>query len=144
MDKPIVNPGEFIPADKASIPQHSHADSREHIRVSLRQDEQQDIQLACDGVTLSLYDDYCWVKIKIGIANIKNIGLGGVGIISISKLTLNQKLYLKFDGTYYAIKVMRIQNISNKLLFIGAMWIEEDENQRAMITNKILASSRTT
>ncbi|QQX80510.1 hypothetical protein JK628_01105 [Shewanella sp. KX20019] len=142
MDRPIVDHGEFIPADKAPMPEHIHADSRQHIRVSLRQDEQQDILLACDGVTLSLYKDYCWVKTKAGVGNIKNVGLGGVGIISTCKVKLNQELYLKFDDAYYSIKVMRIQNISNKLLFIGAMWMEEDEQQRTIITNKILASGR--
>ncbi|MFT5788567.1 MAG: hypothetical protein ACI8SJ_000671 [Shewanella sp.] len=142
MDKPIVNHGEFIPADKAPTPQHDHADSREHLRVSLRHDELQDIRLACDGVTLPLYKDYCWAKTKIGIANIKNVGLGGVGIISICELKPKQELYLRFDEVYYPIKVMRTQNISHKLHFIGAMWMEEDEKQRALITNKILASSQ--
>ncbi|MFT5787962.1 MAG: hypothetical protein ACI8SJ_000057 [Shewanella sp.] len=142
MDKPIINPGEFISTDKSPTPQHNHANIRGHKRISLRQDEQQDIRFACDGVTLPLYEDYGWTKTKIGIANIKNIGLGGVGIISRCNLKPEQEVYLSLDGEYYSIKVMRIQNITYQLHFIGAMWTQGDKKQYSLIIDKIIKLSR--
>ncbi|WP_299809739.1 hypothetical protein [uncultured Shewanella sp.] len=142
MDEPIVTLGEFIPADKEVKIQKPGKENRQYLRVSLRNNDQQDILSACDGVTVSLVKKQCWLSRKIGIANIKNVGLGGVGLISRCNLQAKQTIYLSLEGEHFPIRVMHIENISHKLNFIGAKWALQDEEQILYITNKIYNLSR--
>lgn len=137
MDKPIIAQGEFITADKQpNIEQAEHED-REYVRFSLRQRELQDISFACDGITVSLIKCHYLFNKKIGIANIKNIGLGGIGFISSSTLQPKQIVDISLDGERFQIQVMRLEKINRKLNFVGAKWTEKDEKRISYITTKI-------
>lgn len=137
MDKPIIAEGEFISADKQpSVEQIAHED-REHVRFSLRQREQQDISFACDGITVTLIESHYLFNKKIGIANIKNVGLGGVGFISSSTLQPKQIIDIDLDGERFQIQIMRLEKINRKLNFVGARWTDKDEKRISYITTKI-------
>ncbi|MGS0727601.1 hypothetical protein ACVBKF_15520 [Shewanella sp. 0m-11] len=142
MDEPIVTVGEFIPADKEVKIQKPGKESRQYVRMSLRDNDQQDILFASDGVTVSLLKKGYLLSKKLGIANIKNIGLGGAGLISRSNLKAKQTIYISIDGEDFPIQVMHVENISHKLNFIGAKWAQQDKQQIVYIINKIYNLSR--
>ena len=137
MDEPLIQHGEFIPATQEQTKAKPSIDSREHVRHSLREDNNQSIVFACDGVTVSLFKP-TWRSAKsIGIANIKDIGLGGIGIISRCNLSLNQQISIAVDDELIPIIVMRVQSINDKLNFIGARWAIEDQHKTLSIINKV-------
>ncbi|GIU37842.1 hypothetical protein L2719_17265 [Shewanella schlegeliana] len=142
MDDPIIIQAEFIPADKQPKTQKEQEEGRQHTRFSLRESNHQDIRFACDGVTVSLVKKYCLMSKNIGIANIKDIGLGGVGLISRCNLQPKQTIFICLGEEYFQIQVMRVAKINHKLNFIGARWTERDERQIGYITNKIYNLSR--
>lgn len=142
MDKPIILQGELIPADKPKKDTTPSIESRRHVRLSLRLDAQEDIAFACDGLTVPLIDKNHWIKNYIGLANIKDIGLGGVGLITRCSLQVNQKIYISIDNEYAPITVMRVERVNGKLSFIGAKWDIESEEKIIPILNKINQMSK--
>ncbi len=137
MNNPLTQHGEFIPATQEQAKAKPSIDSRQHSRHSLREDNDSNIVLACDGVTISLFKP-TWRGAKaIGIANIKDVGLGGVGMISRCKLTPNQQLSITVDDELIPIIVMRVQIINEKLNFIGAKWGIEDQESSLHIIKRI-------
>ncbi|ABZ78809.1 type IV pilus assembly PilZ [Shewanella halifaxensis HAW-EB4] len=142
MDEPIIVQAEFIPADKQPITQKKPEEGRQHTRFSLRESNLQDIRFACDGVTVSLVKKYCLMSKTIGIANIKDIGFGGVGLISRCNLQPKQTIFICLEEEYFQIQVMRVAKINHRLNFIGARWAEQDKRQISYITNKIYNLSR--
>ncbi|GIU14669.1 MULTISPECIES: hypothetical protein [unclassified Shewanella] len=142
MDKSIIQHGEFIAADKAATETTSDIECRQHIRLSLRINADEDIMFACDGITVSLVDKSGWIENPIGIANIKDIGLGGLGIITSTNLKLNQKTCISINNELVPITVMRIKKVNGKLNFIGAKWDIEDEQKTISVLNKIYKLSK--
>lgn len=142
MDEPIIVQAEFIPADKQPTTEKKHEEGRQYARLSLRESNQQDIRFACDGVTVSLVKKYYLMSKTIGIANIKDIGFGGIGLISRCNLQPKQTLFICLEDEYFQIQVMRVAKINHRLNFIGARWTEQNERQISYITNKIYNMSR--
>ncbi|ABV85383.1 hypothetical protein [Shewanella pealeana] len=142
MDKPIVQHSEFIPADKAAKEKTDSIESRQHIRLNLRLDADEDIMFACDGITVPLIDNHRWFEKLIGIANIKDIGLGGLGLITSCNLKVNQKICLSINNELVPITIMRIKKVNGKLNFIGAKWDIEDEQKIISVLNKIYKLSK--
>ncbi len=142
MDKPIIQHSEFIPADKSPKEKKETIESRQYVRLNLRLDTDEDLTFACDGITVPLIDNSSWFEKLIGIANIKDIGLGGVGLITRCQLTIEQTLCLSINNQLIPITVMRIKGINGKLSFIGAKWAIEDEDQIISILNKIRKLSK--
>ncbi|WP_394202876.1 hypothetical protein [Shewanella waksmanii] len=102
-------------------------DNRDHQRHSLRVRPNSDLALACDGVTTELYQRKWWGKRRLGIANIKDISLGGIGFISSVQLQPNSKLKLAIEQKDMEIEIMRCLMINNKLWFYGAKWLIPDD-----------------
>ncbi|GIU48804.1 hypothetical protein TUM4438_31030 [Shewanella sairae] len=142
MDKTIILQEEFIPADKPKKETKINIECRRHIRLSLRLDADEDIVFACDGLTVPLIDKNHWIKNYIGLANIKDIGLGGVGFITRCSLRINQKIYITIDNEHAPITIMRVERINGKLSFIGAKWDIESEEKIIPILNKINKMSK--
>lgn len=141
MNDPLIQHGEFIPATQQEQQSTPSIDSRQHTRHSLREDTDKSIVLACDGVTVSLYQSTWHGNKAIGIANIKDIGLGGVGFISRCKLKHEQQVSIAVDDELIPIVVMRVQVINDKLNFIGARWAIEDQDKSLKIIKRIQALS---
>ncbi|MGS0682075.1 hypothetical protein ACVBIL_13015 [Shewanella sp. 125m-7] len=137
MDKSIVQHDEFIPAEKAAIEVTPKIESRQHYRLSLRRNAHADLMFACDGITVPLFDKHGWIEKQIGIANIKDIGLGGIGLITRCNLKVDQKICLSINDKLVPITVMRIKRVNGKLSFIGAKWDIESEEDIIYILNKI-------
>jgi len=137
VDDPLIQHGEFIPATQQPTKPELGIDSRQHTRHSLREDHDKKIELACDGVTVSLFKQTWRSTRPIGIANIKDIGLGGVGMISRSKLSPNQQVSIAVDDELIPIIIMRVHSINEKLNFIGARWAIEDQHKTLIIIRKV-------
>ncbi|WP_076413063.1 hypothetical protein [Shewanella sp. UCD-KL12] len=128
---------EFIPAEKKQaneLPNHEH---RQYLRINLRETGDESLALACDGVTVELYADNWWRKQRLGIANIKNIGLGGAGLLSATRLTVGRSIIIEFQGQRLKLEVARSWPVNNKLHFSGAKWVTQDENEIINMINLI-------
>ncbi|MGI2258632.1 PilZ domain-containing protein [Shewanella sp. GXUN23E] len=95
---------------------------RAHPRISLRLSKDADLLLACDGVTVSLEHPQWWKPGRIGVANIKDISRGGVGLISSSRLTAGQQLQLKMDDISLPVIITHGRNVQGPLNFYGACY----------------------
>lgn len=137
MNDPIIQHGEFIPATQQEQQSTPNIDSRQHTRHSLREDTGKSIVFACDGVTVSLYKSTWRSNKTIGIANIKDIGLGGIGFISRCKLKPKQQVSIAVDDELIPIIIMRVHSINEKLNFIGARWAIEDQQKSLSIIRKV-------
>ncbi|QLE87577.1 hypothetical protein FLM48_22360 [Shewanella sp. Scap07] len=102
-------------------------DNRDHKRHSLRPRPNSDLTFACDGITTELFQRKWWGKRRLGIANIKDISLGGIGFISSVKLQPNSQLKLVLQQQDMSIEIMRCLMVNNKLWFYGAKWLTPDD-----------------
>ncbi|MPY25257.1 hypothetical protein FM037_00265 [Shewanella psychropiezotolerans] len=128
---------EFIPADKKQQPKESDSNLRLHTRLSLRANEEECLTLACDGVTVDLIRKSWWRKHKLGVANIKDIGLGGLGLLTTVPLTSAQEIHIEYLGSQLKIRVARSWPINSRLHFVGATWVTQDENEIITMLNII-------
>lgn len=101
---------------------------RKHARLSLRDDDAAaDLALACDGVTVKLSQKNWWKTSQLGIANIKDFGLGGVGLITSTPLEIGQEINIELKGQEMAVEIARSRPINSKLNFVGARWLSTDD-----------------
>lgn len=128
---------EFITSDQPKQPKVKSHDNRQHVRLNLRKSKNENLALACDGVTVSLFQKEWWRTNSIGFANIKDIGFGGVGIITAIYLEKGQQVYIDINGYRMLIEVCRIQTINSKLNFLGARWLSTDEEKVFSMLNII-------
>jgi len=128
---------EFISSDKSKKREKASQENRQHIRLSLRKSDDENLALACDGVTVTLLHKNWLQSHRLGIANIKDIGFGGVGLITAISLDKGQEVYIDIDGYRMLVKICRTQTINSKLKFLGARWISTDEEKIISMINKI-------
>lgn len=128
---------EYIPAEKKRETSNPHHDLRLHTRLSLRANEEECLTLACDGVTVDLIRKSWWRKHKLGVANIKDIGLGGLGLLTTVPLSSDQEIHIEYLGAQLKIRVARSWPINSRLRFVGAMWVTQDENEIMAMINII-------
>ena len=128
---------EFIPAEKKQEKPASHHEHRQYLRINLRESSDECLTLACDGVTVELVADSWWRKQRLGVANVKNIGLGGVGLLSATRLEIEQLVVMEFKGHRLKLEVARSWPVNNKLHFTGAKWVTQDENEIINMINLI-------
>lgn len=128
---------EFISTDKSKKTTKASQDNRQHIRLSLRKSSDENLALACDGVTVNLLDKNWLQSHRLGIANIKDIGFGGVGLITATSLDKGQEVYIDIDGYRMLVKICRTKTINSKLNFLGARWISTDEEKIISMINKV-------
>ncbi|NRD72024.1 hypothetical protein HQQ94_01945 [Shewanella sp. VB17] len=110
--------------------------NRQHIRVSLRKKTDDSLVLACDGITVTIYSNGWWRSKKLGIANIKDIGIGGIGLLTSVHLKLDQKIRVQLQEQLISVKISRAWPINNKLNFYGACWLNVDEHEVIAMLNK--------
>ncbi|KPZ69401.1 MULTISPECIES: hypothetical protein [unclassified Shewanella] len=96
-------------------------DNRDHIRHSLRESNEELAQ-ACDGISVKLHQKIWFITQELGIANIKDISLGGVGLITPLQLELNQSIWLEVEQSLFEFTIMRQYPINQRLNFIGGKW----------------------
>lgn len=120
---------EFIPAEKKQEKPESNHEFRQYLRINLRESSDECLTLACDGVTVELFADNWWRKQRLGVANIKNIGLGGIGLVSATQLEIGQSIVIEFQGHRLKLEVARNWPVNNRLHFSGAKWVTQDENE---------------
>ncbi|ABV34661.1 type IV pilus assembly PilZ [Shewanella sediminis HAW-EB3] len=128
---------EFIPTENHRQLKEENHENRQHVRLSLRKRENENLALACDGVTVTLLHKNWLQSHKLGIANIKDIGFGGVGLITAISLDKGQEVYIDIDGYRMLVKISRTKTINSKLNFLGARWISTDEEKIISMINKI-------
>ncbi|MEC4725943.1 hypothetical protein HWQ46_10335 [Shewanella sp. D64] len=126
---------EFVSVNKRIEVKVDHENNRQHIRISLRNRTDSNLALACDGKTVTLCRRGWWKNQKLGIANIKDIGMGGIGLITSVPLKLNQTIEIQLQNLRLSIMITRSSPINNKLHFYGARWLEADDKVLAMINN---------
>ena len=98
---------EFIPAEKKQELIETAHELRLHTRLSLRDNDDECLTLACDGVTVDLIKKSWWRKHKLGVANIKDIGLGGLGLLTTVPLSSDQELHIEHLDSLLKIRVAR-------------------------------------
>ncbi|GIU51139.1 MULTISPECIES: hypothetical protein [Shewanella] len=96
-------------------------DNRDHVRLSLR-DSKEELSQACDGISVKLHKKGWFLMEEIGIANIKDMSLGGVGLITPLTLELKQEVWVEIQQSFFAFTIMRQYPINQKLNFIGGKW----------------------
>lgn len=128
---------EFVPAEKRKSVGTEPRNLRHHERLSLRSSNDECLTLACDGVTVDLIKRSWWRKRKIGVANIKDIGMGGIGLLSAVPLIADQVLHIEYKGYLQQIRIARSWPINSRLHFAGAKWVNQDENEIIQIINII-------
>ncbi|MCC4834411.1 hypothetical protein LMH66_17325 [Shewanella sp. 10N.7] len=96
-------------------------DNRDHIRLSLR-DSSEELSQACDGISVKLHKKGWFLMEEIGIANIKDISLSGVGLITPATLKLNQVIWVEVKQSFFAFTIMRQYPVNQRLNFIGGKW----------------------
>ncbi|BDM62699.1 hypothetical protein NFHSH190041_01510 [Shewanella sp. NFH-SH190041] len=101
---------------------------RRYPRYSLRVNEAGDILQACDGITVDLVHRPWWRPGKLGIANIKDISRGGVGLISSAQLRLGQELIIRFDDIELPVTITHGRQIQGPLMFYGASYLNVDRH----------------
>ncbi|MCL2915029.1 pilus assembly protein PilZ [Shewanella corallii] len=102
--------------------QHREDPRRAHPRISLRLSKDSDLLLACDGVTVSLHHPQWWKPGRIGMANIKDISRGGVGLISSTSLHSGQELKLRMDDISLPVVITHGRRVQGPLKFYGASY----------------------
>ncbi|WP_299010291.1 hypothetical protein [uncultured Shewanella sp.] len=111
---------------------------RKHARLSLRSDDAAaDLALACDGVTVKLSKKTWWKTSQLGIANIKDFGLGGIGIVTSTPLEVGQEINVELNGLEMAVEIARTRPINSKLNFVGARWLSKDNKAIVAMINQI-------
>jgi len=110
--------------------------NRQHTRISLRKKANNSLTSACDGITVTIYSKTWWNSKKLGIANIKDIGIGGIGLITSVHLKLEQRITIQLQDQLISIEISRIWPINNKLNFYGARWLNVDESEVIAMINK--------
>lgn len=108
--------------------QHNQDPRRAHPRISLRLSKDSDLLLACDGVTVSLQHPQWWKPGRVGMANIKDISRGGVGLISSSRLGPGQHLRLKMDDISLPVVITHGRKITGPLNFYGASYLDVSDD----------------
>ncbi|WP_298776342.1 hypothetical protein [uncultured Shewanella sp.] len=111
---------------------------RKHARLSLRNDDAaSDLALACDGVTVKLSKKSWWKTSQLGIANIKDFGLGGIGIVTSTPLEVGQEINVELNGLEMAVEIARTRPINSKLNFVGARWLSTDNKAIVAMISQI-------
>ncbi|WP_144212006.1 hypothetical protein [Shewanella donghaensis] len=95
--------------------------NRVHSRLNLR-DSQQELAIACDGISVKLHQKNWLLMQELGIANIKDISLSGLGLITPLSLELNSILWIEIQQQFFEFKIMRMYSINQRLNFIGGKW----------------------
>ena len=121
----------FTPTMEQAVPvidkNTDEQELRKHARLSLRDDDAAtDLALACDGVTVKLSKKSWWKTSQLGIANIKDFGLGGIGIVTSTPLEVGQEINVELNGLEMAVEIARSRPINSKLNFVGARWLSKD------------------
>ena len=101
---------------------------RRYPRYSLRVNDAGELLQACDGITVDLIHRPWWRLGKIGIANIKDISRGGVGLISSTQLRLGQELIIRFDKLELPVTITHGRQIQGPLMFYGASYLDVDRD----------------
>lgn len=100
---------------------------RTHQRFSLRRNKRAPLAFACDGLTVNLSTTRWFVITPIGTANIKDISIGGVGILCNEPLSVGRRFYIELEQTRVLCEVTREHTIKGRLKFLGARWIYRDK-----------------
>ena len=139
MDKQIVTVGDFIPAEvHDDSPLIRSVDLRTHKRISLKQVSDEDLAMACDGITVTLYkNSRLGFKRRVGIASVKDLSLGGLGLLCNSEIELGSKLNIRLCDTDFKIRVVRSLFINKRLTFYGCKWESEPENKIVGLTSQV-------
>ncbi|MCL1126500.1 pilus assembly protein PilZ [Shewanella surugensis] len=132
----------IIPIMEQAVPtvdkETQEQELRKYARLSLRDDDAAvDLALACDGVTVKLRQKNWWKISQIGIANIKDFGLGGVGLITSTPLEIGQEVIIELNGHEMAVEIARSRPINSKLNFVGARWLSTDDKTILSMINQI-------
>ena len=139
MDEQVTPAGEFIPAetrdDKST---YNGEDHRVHTRLSLKQATTEDLSMACDGITVNLYKpSFLGIKRKVGIANVKDLSIGGLGFLCNSQLELGNELTIRMAGFDLKMKVVRAVPVNSRLNFYGSKWLVESEDKIVELMNLV-------
>jgi hypothetical protein len=102
---------------------------RTHQRLSLRHDKRVPLAFACDGLTVNLSTTRWFILTPLGTANIKDISIGGVGILCSEPLSIGMKFYIELDQYRILCEVTREHSIKGHLKFLGARWINGNDTE---------------
>ncbi|ABE56905.1 type IV pilus assembly PilZ [Shewanella denitrificans OS217] len=117
---------------------NDHDSRRQSQRINLRKNNEIPLNLACDGVSISLLR-MGWLTLQpLGSANVKDISLTGIGFLSSQALAINDEVIVQFQGIKLSCQICRHQKVQGKLAFYGANWLEQgQENLRIAFINHI-------
>ncbi|ADN76497.1 type IV pilus assembly PilZ [Ferrimonas balearica DSM 9799] len=102
---------------------------REHARLSLRRDPEQPLVLACDGIPARLVKPH-WLRDKVlGIGSLKDVSVGGCGLISAAPLAMDSVLQLEVGELSMPCKVVRKSPVQGALHFYGLRWQAMEQDQ---------------
>ncbi|GAA4873091.1 PilZ domain-containing protein [Ferrimonas pelagia] len=110
---------------------------REHARFTLRDDPEQSLRTACDGVSIRLEQKQWWRYRELGLAALKDISKGGAGFISGVSLEPQQSLVIELNGLRLGCTVMRRQQVQGALRFYGVRWHESSIEQLMTLFDEI-------
>lgn len=97
---------------------------REFPRTSLRVNKEQSIMMACDGLTVDVLKKGRFLSKHIGLANIKDISLGGAGLLANYFVDIGETVYIKSQDVKIKCEVCRYYPIKGALGFYGVKWLE--------------------
>ncbi len=139
MDEQVTPVGEFIPAEpRDDKPAYNGEDHRIHTRLSLKQTKTEDLSMACDGVTVNLYKPgFLGLNRRAGIANVKDLSIGGLGFLCSSRLELGNALVIRIAGFDLSLKVVRAVPVNSRLSFYGSTWTAESEDRIIELMNRV-------
>ncbi|MDO6679647.1 MULTISPECIES: hypothetical protein [unclassified Shewanella] len=119
--------GQFAPREsRKELAETATVDHREHARISLRE-SQEELSRACDGISVKLHQKSWFLMEELGIANIKDISLSGVGLITPLTLELESIVWVEIKQQFFEFAIKRQYPINQRLTFIGGQWISDNQ-----------------
>ena len=144
MDEQVTPVGEFVSAEtRDDKPSFNGEEHRTHTRLSLKQTKTEDLGMSCDGITVNLFKpSLLGFKRKVGIANVKDLSLGGLGFLCNRQLELGNELMMKVAGFDLRIKVVRAVPVNLRLNFYGSKWLAEPEDKVVELIGQVQAQMK--
>ena len=124
--------------------QHIEFDNRRtHQRFSLRHNKRSPLALACDGLTVNLSTTRWFIFTSFGTANIKDVSISGVGILSNEALSIGMTFYIELDDIRVLCEVTREQPVKGLLKFLVARWISDNNIDIQRLVDAIKLRAKT-
>ncbi|MBY5920038.1 PilZ domain-containing protein [Ferrimonas balearica] len=102
---------------------------RAHARLSLRDDPEQPLVLACDGIPARLIKPH-WFRDKVlGLGSLKDVSVGGCGLISAAPIEMDTQVQLEIGELLLPCRVVRKSPVQGALHFYGLSWEEMEKTQ---------------